>query len=271
MDILTIIQKQYLSFSNKEKNIADYILSESKKIKNMNISVFANNSGVSDGTVTRFCKKIGCESFADLKIHLSSINNNEYNFDKVNPLEQVYQFYKEIIDRTNRMMQPENLQYIASEIYRARYIYIYGLGSSGLTANEFMLRLMRMGFQGQCITDSHLMIINSSIVSPQDLVIAISVSGETMEVVNAAAISKNNNCKVLCLTCFENSSLSQNVDYCFLVPNSTLIDKENFINSQFSFMYVVDLLTTIFMEDKNMKNKMQITINTIIDKSHVKK
>ncbi len=57
MDILSSIQKKYNTFTDKERSIADYILKEGNNIRNMNISVLAATVGVSDGTITRFCKK----------------------------------------------------------------------------------------------------------------------------------------------------------------------------------------------------------------------
>lgn len=268
MDILSSIQKQYYSFSSKEKRIADYILSETGNIKNMNIIVFAENAGVSDGTVSRFCRKIGCGGFTDLKIKLSAITSVNA-VAAMDPLMAVHEYYKDLVDRTNHMMKREMLEDLIRRIQEARYIYIYGLGSSGLTATELMLRLMRMGFQGQSITDSHIMLINSSIVSEKDVVIAISISGETSEVVHSAAMARKNNCHVACITSFPDSPLAQNADSCLLVPNSTLVYQYKFMNSQFSTIYVVDLLTSILLEDETKKDKLQITVDTIMKQSHV--
>lgn len=270
MDIIAVIQKQYLGFSNKEKIIADYVLKEGKQLENINISVLAKRIGVSDGTITRFCKKIGCSTFTDFKIRLGALQTEQQKNEDSDPLTHVYDFYKQVIERTNKMMNRKELEHIANEIQKARFIYSYGIGSTGLSANEFMLRLMRMGFQGQSITDSHSMIINSSVVSQEDLVIAFSASGETSEVVNAAAIARKNGCRVLCITSFSDSSLAQNADYSFTVPNSVLVDREQFFNSQFPFMYVIDLLTTIFLENKEIKEKISITVETIIEQSRVK-
>ena len=271
MDILSIIQKQYLNFTNKEKLIADYMLKESTKMQNINIAVLANKIGVSNGTISRFCKKIDCETFADLKIKLSSASPPLKEYKENDPLKQVYNFYKQAVDGTNKMMDRGVLDEIAKEIREARVVYIYGIGSSGLTADEFMLRLIRMGFQGQSISDPHLMLINSSIVSSRDLVLAFSVSGETVELVNSVAAARRNNCRVLCITSFEDNSLSQYADASLVIPNGELISRDRFYNNQFPFMYVIDLLTTMFMEDEELKTKMNITIDTIIEQSHVKK
>jgi len=251
--------------------IADYLLKNNTQIENINISVLANHIGVSNGTITRFCKKIGCATFADLKIQLSSASALKKIIPENDPLKQVYSFYKRVVDQTNQMMDRSSLEWIANEIRNSRYVYIYGMGSSGFTANEFMIRLIRMGFQGQSISDSHLMLINSSIASERDLVIAFSVSGETMDVVKSSAIAKKNGCRVLCITSFANTSLSQNADYCFIVPNSELIDRDRFFNNQFPFIYVIDLLTTIFLEDELIRKNMKITVDTIIEEIHIKK
>ncbi len=264
-----VIQQQYPSFSKKEQAIANYILQNGMTIKNMNISVLAKNVGVSNGTITHFCKKIGCKNFAELKVQLGGLVAREQVSADNNIAGQVYNFYKTVIDRTNQFLDINELINLADQVRKASRIYIYGVGSSGLTATELMLRLMRMGFNVQSITDSHLMLINSSILTTDDFVIAISNSGETTEVVDAARIAKNNQCKVICFTSFSESSLAQQSDSSITVSNALFIDKERFINSQFSVMYAIDLLCTILLRDSNLKDRMQITVDTIIDYSRL--
>lgn len=269
MDILTTIQNIYPQLSLKEKQIASYVLNKANQIQNMNISLLASTVGVSAGTVTRFCKRIHCDSFAEFKIKLSSVSTpvQKKNADL---LSQVYDFYNTVIERSNSLINKETLVAVVNEIRKAKRIYIYGVGSSGLTATEFNLRLLRMGFNVQSITDSHLMLINSSIVSKDDLIIAISISGETSEVVNAVTIAKQNGSKIISMTCFGESSLASVSDKCVIVASTMSVNKELFVNSQFSVVYIMDLLTTLFLEDDSNQNKMQITIETITKQSHLK-
>ncbi|MDB1923182.1 hypothetical protein PMY08_11675 [Clostridium tertium] len=72
MDILCEVQRKYNEFSDKEKDIADYIMQHGDKIKNINITDLAKEIGTSGATITRFAKKIGCDSFVDMKIKLGS-------------------------------------------------------------------------------------------------------------------------------------------------------------------------------------------------------
>ena len=265
MNTLELIQLKYLEFSIKEQKIADYILENASYIQNMNINVFAKNCNVSTATVTRFCQKLNLHSFANLKISLGSINLSSINTKKNDPLNKVHSFYKDIISSTNNIVNINDLKILYDKIKNSKKIYIYGLGSSGLTGTEFMLRLIRMGFHCQAITDSHLMIINSSIVAENDLIIAISCSGETLDVINAVKIKKKNNCFVASITSFPTSTLSLNSDFFIIVPNPNLLTKNSFINTQFSTIYIIDVLTTMFLEEDAMRQKMNITIDTILN------
>ncbi|MBM6859083.1 MurR/RpiR family transcriptional regulator, partial [Clostridium saudiense] len=197
MEILCEIQKRYNEFSDKEKAIADYIMQYKEVIKNANITDLAKTIGTSGSTITRFAKKVGCESFVDLKIKLSASKKESNNINQNDVFSYVYQYYNEAIERTKYLIDKKTIFNIVKEIKKARNIYIYGVGSSGLTADEMMQRLLRMGFNTLSISDSHMMIINSSIVSKEDLVIGLSIGGETKEVVQALRICKENKAKVI--------------------------------------------------------------------------
>ncbi|KLE14765.1 MurR/RpiR family transcriptional regulator [Clostridium sp. C8] len=265
MDILYKIQKTYGEFSGKERDIADYIMQYGDKIKNISITDLAKEIGTSGATITRFAKKIGCNSFVDMKIELGANKIEVPSIDEEGIFSAAYQYYNEVIERTKMLIDKEAILKVVKEIKKAKNIYIYGVGSSGLTGNEMMHRLLRMGFSVHSISDSHMMIINSSIVSEEDLVIGISISGETQEVVHSLRKSKENGAKTVSITSFEESSISKYSDIKFMVYNPNFIDRSRFINTQFSVMYLLDLISMVLLKDTNLSNKMQITINAIIN------
>ncbi|AYE34938.1 MurR/RpiR family transcriptional regulator [Clostridium septicum] len=262
MDVLYEIQKKYNSFSDKEKNIADYILKESETINNINITDLAKITLTSGSTITRFCKKICCDSFVDMKINLSSLKRND-ELEQKGVLADVYSYYTEVIEKTRKLISKEQIKKVVNEIKKANKIYIYGVGSSGLTAKEMMQRLLRMGFNVYSISDPHMMIINSSIVSESDLVIGISISGETEEVINSLKISKKNGAKIVSITSFEDSHITEIGELNFIVYNALFVDKKRFINSQFSAMYLMDLISMLLLEDELLGQNMQRTIDAI--------
>lgn len=266
MDIIYEIQKIYNSFSDKEKSIADYIIQNRENIKNISITDLAKAIGTSGATITRFAKKIGCDSFVDMKIMLGSNKIEkvvEEDDDEI--FSYAYQYYNEVIERTKMLIDKRTIFKVVDELKRARNIYIYGVGSSGLTGKEMMQRLLRMGFNVHCISDSHMMIINSSIVTKKDLVIGISISGETVEVMHSLRKARENGAKTVCITSFENSSISKYSDIEFIVYNPKFVNRNKFINSQFSAMYLLDLISMALLKDEELSKNMKITIDAIIN------
>lgn len=263
MDILREIQKRYNNFSDKEKLIADYIMKYGENLKNIGITELAKEIGTSGSTITRFAKKIGCNSFVEMKIMLNSTKSENIIQEESEIFDYTYKYYSEVIKRSKSLINKELILKVVDEIKNANNIHIYGVGSSGLTGKEMMQRLLRMGFNVHCISDSHMMIINSSIVKKEDLVIGISISGETNEVIHSLKKAKENEAKIISITSCEESTMNIYSDIKLIVYNPKFIDKNKFINSQFSTMYLLDLISMVLLKDENLRRKMNITIDAI--------
>ncbi|MFD3158038.1 MurR/RpiR family transcriptional regulator [Haloimpatiens sp. FM7330] len=264
MNILVEIQKMYSSFSDKEKLIADFILQQKENINNISITELAVKTKTSPATITRFCKKIGCQSFVEMKISINKITTDNDEENEGSVFSDMYHYYNEVIKRTKELIDKRDIYNFINELKKARKIYIYGVGSSGISAWEMMQRLLRMGFNVQSVTDPHMMIITSAIVSDKDLVIGISTSGKTKAVLKSLRLCKKNKSKIVTITGFENTEMTKLSDINFLVYNTFFIDKERFINSQFSIMYLLDLICTVLLQDKNIRSIFKRTVNAII-------
>ena len=142
MNIICEIQQKYNNFSDKEKAIADYILNQPDMIKNINITELAKIIGTSGATITRFSKKIGCDSFVEMKMKINLSSNDSDPIDSDDIFSSVYSHYNEVIERTNSIIDKSAIFNIVEEIKKANKIYLYGVGSSGLTATEMMQRLI---------------------------------------------------------------------------------------------------------------------------------
>lgn len=263
MDIIYEIQQKYNSFSQKEKELANYIINFRESIKNISITDLAEQIGISPSTITRFSKKINCNSFVDMKMKLNISKEDSSGSTQGDLFSDVHSYYSEVIERTRTLLGEELIYDIVEEIKIAKKIYIYGVGSSGLTAQEMMQRLLRMGFNVYSITDPHMMIINSVVVSSNDLVIGISNSGSTKEVIDSLKICRKNSAKVVGITSFEESDISNYSDKLIVLPNTSFVGSERFINTQFSIMYLFDLISMILLKDPDRRRNMQLTIEAI--------
>lgn len=263
VNIQQVIQNMYPNLSSKEKDIARFLLSNGKNIMNINISKLADLTYTSPSTITRFSKKIGCDNFVDLKIKLHSTDKLEVEEKKEK--QSVFEYYSDVINQTEEITDINDIEAVIQLIKEARKIFVLGVGSSGLTAMEFSQRLLRMGLNSTGISDSHLMLITSSIVRKGDLVIGISTSGETKEVIDALELAKKNEANILGITCFSKSELSNIVDLSVNAYSSLFINNRNFINSQFSIMYQIDKLSIMLLEDERLNNNMKQTVTVLFE------
>lgn len=259
MNILMKIQEEYLQFADQERRVADYILKNSDEIKNMKITVLAKESHTSTTTVTRFCKKMGCDSFTDLKfnIHESSFKKV---IDKNDITDEVFDFYQTVIQNTQNLIHLSDLAEFGKMLLAAKEIIIIGLSSSGVTANTLAVRLMRMGLKAQCISDVSWMRMKAKVMESGTLVIAVSNTGTTEVIRDTIKTAKKNGAYIITITSYTKNPIAALSDLPLYAYSTKFINDERFINSQFPAMYVIDVLTTYLLEDERLYSNMQKTI-----------
>ncbi|MRI81614.1 SIS domain-containing protein [Aerococcaceae bacterium DSM 109653] len=267
MRIIEIIEASFVKLSPKEQVIATYILQNSTKLKNINIQELARLTNASTSTITRFCQKIGCENFVEFKFLL-------YTSEEPQPVEAqntifktVSSYYDLVLRRTVDLLDEQQIENLIVMIQSAKHIMVYGVGSSGLTAKEISMRFSRMGMKAQSETDSHQMIIGSAITDAEDLVIGISNSGETKEVVNALNNAAKNGAKTIAITGTRESRLHKVADETLIVHNSRFVNNEQFVNSQFPIYFLLDIITLLLLENTQYKQNMKLTTEEIIKNS----
>lgn len=267
MNIVEVIETEFVNFSLKERLIATYLLQEQDQLGNISINDLAKNIGTSAATITRFCRKIGCGSFVELKMALQVAPAPSTGTQTNDMFNTVTQFYERVINRTAEQLAESQINQVIQAIRASNRIVVYGIGSSGLTAKEFAMRLSRMGLNAVAETDAHLMIISSAITQEDDIVIGISNSGKTKEVVHAIKNAKENKAKTVSMTSIKGSLLSKLTDEVLFVHSSRFVNNEQFVNSQLPFYYLIDIMTLKLLEDSEYAKRMQITVEEILEKT----
>ena len=102
---------------------------------------------------------------------------------------------------------------------------------------------MRMGIKGSVSTDAHQMKISASLLSSRDMFVAISNSGETLELIEAAKIARNQGAYVVVITNFEGSALTKNADLVLITTAQSSNNDSKFINSQIATLFLLDIVS----------------------------
>lgn len=258
MNILMKIQQDYLQFAQQERRVADYILKNSSDIGNIKINMLAKDTNTSNTTITRFCKKIGCDSFSELKFQIYN-SSKKKKVQKKNITDEVFDFYQTVIENTQNMTKVEDLAKFMKLIMQVEEILVIGLSSTGGSANTLAVRLMRMGLNAQCISDVSWMRMKAKVINKNTLVIALSLTGVTDVIKETVEISKKNGAKVISLTNYTKNEISNLADLSLYVYSTKFINDERFINSQFSMMYLIDVITTYLMQNEELNKIMKKT------------
>lgn len=260
--ILERIQTNYHLFSTKEKLLADYIIQYRETIVDIKIEELAEKTSISPATITRFCKKLECKSFIEFKVLLN--RSMAGKLPQEDYLNQVKQNYLETIQSTASMLDMDHVNQLIQWLKEARKIGIYGLGSSGLSALEFKYRLMRMGFCVDALTDSHMMLMNSTLSGSTDVIIAISNSGVTHEVVDAVREGKKQGAKIAVITNHDYTPLTEVSDLVLLTScTSRLLNDPKFINYQLGILYVLDVVSIKLLEETTPDQNRNLTLQVL--------
>ncbi len=259
--VIDILQLEYQRFSTKEKEIADYVMRNKSSINNINIRDLAANTNASMSTITRFCRKVGCDTFVDFKIRLNREVQQPRN--DTNIFMKTQNLYNNVVNATAEMLDTSRIEQVVQFIKEARRIYVYGLGSSGLSGLEFKYRLTRMDIIIDAVTDSHMMMMSATLLGQDDLVIGLSNSGRTTEVSNALIAAKNRGAKIVGITNFDHTPLSEISDVCIFTPEIGRSGDVNFINSQLAIIYILDVISLLLLEDSHLLKARQQTLQAL--------
>lgn len=132
------------------------------------------------------------------------------------------------MESASKKLDREEVETFVEKIINSKRVFLVGAGRSGLMAKAFAMRLMHLD------TDVH--VIGETItpsVREDDILIAVSGSGETTFVVSAAEMGKNIGVKVVGVTSYPDSTLGKLADHTVVLPGRVeTAEKKDYIDRQ---------------------------------------
>ena len=263
MNVLEYIRQNYENFTDREKLIADYLLSTKESIINISAKEIGDITNTSAATVIRFSKKIGFNSLNEMKLKLSiSLNDNEENqnfeyLDRDLETRDIIYGIKNSIDvvmeKTVKLLKEDEFEKAVDLLVNANNIYIYSVGVSGLVGLDFYYKLSRINKRCIAHTDTHLQMTSSILMQPGDVAVAISYSGNTKEVIKCVENARKLKIPVISITKASMNNKLENIsDITLKVPFVEKSLREGAMSSRISQLAVIDMLF-IGMAKNNLK------------------
>lgn len=252
MDYLIKIKERWDDFTPSDKKIGEYIIDNPEQIINYNTLQLAEIIQTSQSAIIRFIKKIGYKGYIDFKIDVarSIEENSEFLLDEViskdESIENIISKSKNnvlsTVEKTYALIDDQRIKTAVEDINKANNIYLAGVGSSGLICEDFSYKLQRSGKKVFYQVDAHTNLALVSNICKDDLLIAISYSGLTKEILIASEYAKNIGAKVISISKALNSALANNTDELLLIPEIEREMRYGAISSRLSSQIITDIL-----------------------------
>lgn len=254
------IQEVYDKLTTVEKSIADFFV-ENRELGDFSSKYIANKLYVSEASLSRFAKKCGYKGFREFIYEYERVINEEQN-DICFYAGRVIDTYDELLKKTKELVQDDQMQRVEKMLTECKRIRVYGKGSSGYAAQEFSIRFMRMGMDIEAITDTHIIKMNSVLADADTLIMAITLSGTTEEILTAVKYAKKNGAKVVMITANRSAELMTLCDEVIHIAGIRKLDEGSMISPQIPIQIMIDIIFTYFFQ-KDFGNRLNLYNETL--------
>ena len=200
MSVLKMIEAQLPALTSGDRAIAAAILDDPEGVLRRSSGDLARKAGRSQSSVVKFCQKLGFAGFQDLKLQISQATARmharspagivhgsiEASDDMALTAQKLLGSKIHAMQETLAANRPDVLHTAFSALSKARRIQLVGVGASSLVARDFGYKLQKLGRPILFDTDSHIQMANAATLGPEDLILAISQSGKSLETLRIA-------------------------------------------------------------------------------------
>ncbi|MDW2876497.1 MULTISPECIES: MurR/RpiR family transcriptional regulator [Bacillaceae] len=272
-----MITSIFQSLTKSEQKVAEVVRSHLKQAVYWSVSDLAEHAEVGETTVIRFCRKLGYRGYQDFKLAVAQ-NGTEaarQEFGEVEDTDSAYVLAQKVtaensatLQNTLSLVDPDAMEESAREVIASNKVYLFGVGASGVMAQQAQYRFMRLGFNAESASDSHVIAMNCALARKGDVVIGISTSGSTKDLVDAIEIAKRNGAFIICITNHMKSPITKYGDVALLTSGVEDPLHGGAFSSLISQMHVLDMLTR-FIERQHKEHSLaalQKTAKAVSDK-----
>jgi DNA-binding MurR/RpiR family transcriptional regulator len=272
-----MITSIFQSLTKSEQKVAEVVRSHLKQAVYWSVSDLAEHAEVGETTVIRFCRKLGYRGYQDFKLAVAQ-NGTEaarQEFGEVEDTDSAYVLAQKVtaensatLQNTLSLVDPDAMEESAREVIASNKVYLFGVGASGVMAQQAQYRFMRLGFNAESASDSHVIAMNCALAKKGDVVIGISTSGSTKDLVDAIEIAKRNGAFIICITNHMKSPITKYGDVALLTSGVEDPLHGGAFSSLLSQMHVLDMLTR-FIERQHKEHSLaalQKTAKAVSDK-----
>ncbi|MFI5933620.1 MurR/RpiR family transcriptional regulator [Actinoplanes sp. NPDC051494] len=243
-------------FTGALQRVAEQVLTDPAAASRATIVELAERSGTSPATVTRFCRAMGFDGYADLRLGIAAETGRArsagWHIDigrEIQPSDPLERVLGQIMAADTRAMHDtaslldlREVDRAAAAVATAQRVNIFGASGSALVGEEMQFSLHRIGVAAWAWTDVHNGLASAALSRQGDVALGISHSGETGETIELVAEASSRGATTIALTSFPQSPLAELADIVLLTATQATTFRPDALSARHPQLVVLDLL-----------------------------
>ena len=214
-NVFETISQKYYDLTASEKKTADYLMAHQEESQYMSIAELAEESGVAEATISRFCRRLGYKGYNAFKLAIANstaflrqetLSAPDADGDSLEELSQkLYAVDSAALTQTMELMDYEAIRRAADALESAERVCCMGQGGSMLIAEEAAHLFSTASVKFFAVSDSHMQMIRAANMGERDAVLFFSYSGATRDMMETLQVARERGACIILVTRFAKS------------------------------------------------------------------
>ncbi|WP_353236618.1 SIS domain-containing protein [Limnohabitans sp.] len=244
------------SLAPAEQRVGKLVLADPRAFAKLPVTELADRAHVSKPTVVRFCRSVGYDGLSDFKLKLAGSVSEGVPFihRSVDADDKTSDIAVKVIDNTvaaflkyrneaSSFALEHAAQALAATQKTHRRIEFYGVGNSGIVAQDAQHKFFRLGVNAIAYSDGHMQVMSASMLQPGDCAVIISNSGRTRDLMDACDIARKQGATTIVITA-SGSPLASAGHIHLTADHPEGYDKYSPMVSRLLHLLIIDILAT---------------------------
>ncbi|HIF5910979.1 TPA: MurR/RpiR family transcriptional regulator [Raoultella ornithinolytica] len=244
-NLLLRLRQGVSGYSPTQQKLGEFVLGDPAKVLYLTITELARESETSEASVTRLCRTLGCKGYNEFKMALAlDIQQGQPTQRSGDEIDNVVNESVQALQDTAKLLDRALLEQAAQTLHQADAVQIYGVAASAILGEYLHYKLLRLGKPAQLFSDMHRAAMNATTLSKNTLVVAISSSGSTRDLLHVVKLARKRGVQVLSLSNTPRSPLASLSDIQLVAAKPEGPLSAGALNAKVGVMLLVELLTT---------------------------
>ncbi|MDQ4212331.1 MurR/RpiR family transcriptional regulator [Microbacterium capsulatum] len=263
--------------------IAEVILAHPTAPVELTITELADRAGTSPATVTRFCRAIGFDGYTQFRVGVAAESGRgdagtTWRTDIADDISQddpadrvlltLLGLHTRSMETTTSLLDLDDVQLVARAIAESRHVDIYGVGGSGVIAEEFRGRLYRIGVNAHSWSDVHDGLTSAVLQDGSSVAVGISNTGSTEETIEMLSHARAAGALTVAITARADSWLASIADVAFITSSASPTDRPDDLSIKHAQLLVIDLLYVLVAQRTLGKAATRLAASAMAVSSH---